>query len=266
MPKGLTDKSLSFASDVKVIDPSNGTSRTLKANQALELNEAPVLVAGLPTDLRDQARLNAGKRFPWGRSCGCHYGEHPAWNGGCGQGVFLLGEGERRTFDFSDGSSGVEMEGDISHPANFYVHPSFASPQTRDYYIRVAVRRLGSGNVGMNLLYEVADSQGRTPYVNRGNGSAPRRTAAGRHIPGTSAMRPSRRCGATTSASGRNSRSPSSWARSRSAPSHSNSAMAPGAGAGHSLSGIPPGRGAGQSHERVGANSFATRAIGAANR
>lgn len=169
MPKGLTDRSLSFSGDVKVTDPSNGTSRTLKASQVLELSEAPVLVTGLPTELRDQARLNAGKRFPWGgdhadtRTVSIRPGTADA-----DKGVFLLGEGERRRFDFADGSSGIQMEGDIEHPANFYVHPSFASPQTRDYYIRVAVRRLGSGNVGMNLLYEIADSQGRTPYVNRG--------------------------------------------------------------------------------------------------
>jgi hypothetical protein len=30
------------------------------------------------------------------------------------------------------------------------------------------VRRLAAGNVGMNLIYEKADSQGRTPYANVG--------------------------------------------------------------------------------------------------
>ncbi len=32
----------------------------------------------------------------------------------------------------------------------------------------MTVRRLDAGNVGMNLFYEVADSQGRTPYKNKG--------------------------------------------------------------------------------------------------
>ncbi len=51
---------------------------------------------------------------------------------------------------------------------SFYVHPFFASFQTKEYYIRVRVRRVAPGNVGMNLVYEVADSQGRSPYKNRG--------------------------------------------------------------------------------------------------
>ena len=30
----------------------------------------------------------------------------------------------------------------------------------------MSVRRVAAGNAGLNLLYEVADSQGRSPYVN----------------------------------------------------------------------------------------------------
>ena len=37
-----------------------------------------------------------------------------------------------------------------------------------DYYIRLTLRRIAPGNVGMNLHYEVADSQGRSPYKNTG--------------------------------------------------------------------------------------------------
>ena len=53
---------------------------------------------------------------------------------------------------------------------SFYVPSFFCSLQTREYYVRVTVRRVAAGNVGMNLIYEVADSQGRTPYRNPGNG------------------------------------------------------------------------------------------------
>lgn len=62
------------------------------------------------------------------------------------------------------------MQGDINHPISFYTHPSFASFQARDYYVRSTVRRIASGTVGMNLQYEVADSQGRLPYANAGQG------------------------------------------------------------------------------------------------
>ena len=54
------------------------------------------------------------------------------------------------------------------HPISFYTHPSFASFQTKDYYVRATVRRIAAGNVGMNLRYEVANSQGRSPYANVG--------------------------------------------------------------------------------------------------
>jgi len=52
--------------------------------------------------------------------------------------------------------------------AAFYVHPSFSSILTNDYYIRLTVRRVEKGNVGMNLFYEVADSKGRAAYRNKG--------------------------------------------------------------------------------------------------
>lgn len=74
------------------------------------------------------------------------------------------------TVTFADGSSGLVLPGDIAHPISFYAHPSFASLQTDEYFARATVRRLGSGsgNVGMNLRYEVADSQCRSPYANVG--------------------------------------------------------------------------------------------------
>ena len=65
-----------------------------------------------------------------------------------------------------DGSTGILLRGDQA--ASFHVHPSFATFQTREYHVRVSVRRVAPGNLGMNLHYEVADSQGRAPVRNRG--------------------------------------------------------------------------------------------------
>jgi hypothetical protein len=81
-------------------------------------------------------------------------------------GVFQVGCKSPPHCTFPDGSSGLLLRGDKA--ASFWIHPSFASFQTSEYYIRVTVRRIAPGNVGMNLNYEVADSQGRTPYKNRG--------------------------------------------------------------------------------------------------
>ncbi len=80
--------------------------------------------------------------------------------------IHPIGRTGRHTVTFEDGSTGMVVQGDISHPVSFYVHPSFASFHTREYYIRVTARRFSAGNVGMNLLYEVADSQGRGAYRN----------------------------------------------------------------------------------------------------
>jgi hypothetical protein len=169
MPKGLTDKMLSFPGDVEVTDAQGGTARTLRANQQLELTDAPVFVASLPADLVNQARANAGKHFPWGgdytsaRTVSFQPGSPGGYNG-----IFPVGGADRPQVKFADGSTGIVLEGDIGHPISFHVHPSFAKFQTREYHVRVTVRRLAGGNVGMNLLYETADSQGRNPYANTG--------------------------------------------------------------------------------------------------
>jgi hypothetical protein len=169
MPKGLTDKSLSFPGDVEVTDALGGATRALKANQSMELTDAPVFVVGLPSDLASRARANAGKPFPWGgdyadaRTVSIQLG-----SGGASNGIFPVGRADRPVVTFADGTAGVLLEGDIAHPISFYVHPSFAKFQTTEYYVRATVRRVADGNVGMNLIYEVADSQGRTPYANTG--------------------------------------------------------------------------------------------------
>ena len=46
---------------------------------------------------------------------------------------------------FADGSTGILVQGDIGHPVSFYVHPSFASFTTKEYYVRVTVRRVAAG-------------------------------------------------------------------------------------------------------------------------
>jgi hypothetical protein len=169
MPAGRMDRSLSLAGEVERIDPLGTAGTRLEAGQALELADAPVLVVGLPPDLVQQARANASKNFPWG-------GDHSAsktvrFTAGLpdeSRGVALLNRAASPTVTFADGSTGILLQGDIDHPVSFYVHPSFASFGTKEYYVRIHVRRVAAGNAGMNLFYEVADSQGRTPYKNAG--------------------------------------------------------------------------------------------------
>jgi hypothetical protein len=169
MPKGLKDETLSFPGEVQVSDACGGTAKTLKANRPLELTDAPLVVAGFPPDLVKEARANARKPFPWGGDyAGAATVRFRPGSAGASEGIFPAGRADRPVVTFADGSAGVLLEGDIEHPISFYVHPSFAHFRTREYYVRVTVRRVASGNVGMNLLYEVADSKGRTPYANTG--------------------------------------------------------------------------------------------------
>jgi thioredoxin len=168
MPRGLTDKTISFPGDVEVIDACGGVTRSLKAQQPLELTDAPVFVTGLPAELLNQGKANAGKNFPWGGDYTSAKTVSTQPGAGVNTGIFPVGRSDRPVVKFADGSMGVLLEGDINHPISFYVHPSFAKYHTREYYVRATVRRLAAGNVGMNLLYEVADSQGRGPYANTG--------------------------------------------------------------------------------------------------
>ena len=167
MPSGLADKSLTFSSDVEVTDLVSSATKTLMAGHPLGLSDEPVLIAGVPTDLVTRAMANAGRNFPWGgdfskaKSVSLTLGStEPS------QGIFPTGRTASPTVTFPDGSTGIVVQGDIGHGVSFYVHPSFASMQTRDYYVRVTARRFSAGNVGMNLIYEVADSQGRGAYRN----------------------------------------------------------------------------------------------------
>ncbi|HEY1188406.1 MAG TPA: hypothetical protein VGE74_12210 [Gemmata sp.] len=169
MPAGRNDKSVTFGADATVTDIVDGTVAKRAANQPIELTDTPVLVTGIPADIVKQAEANATKNFPWG---GAHSGAKVV---SCApgapepqSGIAQVRRGSCPTVRFPDGSTGILVPGDITHPVSFYVHPSFASFTTKEYYVRATVRRVAAGNVGMNLLYEVADSQGRSPYVNTG--------------------------------------------------------------------------------------------------
>ncbi len=148
--------------------PKGGTDRTAVVN-GVSLTDTPVVAGAVPPAVVEQARANAGRPFPWGgnyaaaRAVSLRLGAEEK-----SEGVALVGRRDRPVVRFADGTSGVLLEGDIGHPISLYVHPSFASIGTREYYVRATVRRVAPGNVGMNLLYEVADSQGRGPYANTG--------------------------------------------------------------------------------------------------
>ena len=166
MPAGMTDNTISFTGDVKVVDTLTNTSTSLKAGQTLALTNTPVLVVGLPNDLLTQAQANAARIFPWGgdyskaTSVSTQFGDPNGYGGVYGPG------GPIHKFD--DGSVGVVVQGKIGSSAGFSTHPSFAGILNREYYIRIAFRRLTAGNVGMNFKYEVADSQGKGPLRNNG--------------------------------------------------------------------------------------------------
>jgi hypothetical protein len=168
MPAGLEDRSVSFPVDVQAGVASMAPS-ILKAGQFLELSDTPLFVTGLPNNFVTQAIENSSRPFPWrgnfsrAKVVTCEPGS-PNKQGGIAQ----VGRHESPVIRFPDGSTGILVPGDIGHPVRFYVHPSFANFSRREYYVRATVRRVAEGNIGMNLLYEVADSKGKSPYANTG--------------------------------------------------------------------------------------------------
>jgi hypothetical protein len=174
MPAKMMDRSFSFPGEVTITDAITGASAKFKVGLPMELTDSPVLVTNLAPVTLQAARANAGKPFPWGgnhsarKTVACLLGSSES-----GSGVAQLGRDNTPVVKFADGSTGVLVQGDINHPVSFYVHPSFAKITTKEYYVRATVRRVAAGNVGMNLIYEVADGQGRSPYANTGKwGSA----------------------------------------------------------------------------------------------
>jgi hypothetical protein len=160
MPAGASDDSLTFTSDVQTIDGLSAASSTLRSGQPMTLTDAPVFIVGLPADHLAVAKANAAKNFPWGgdysaaKSVSIQLGATTVSNG-----IMRVGHPPTPLYQFPDGSAGIELRGNPS--AAFYIHPSFASFKTSDYYIRLTLRRIGPGNVGMNFNYEVPDSKGQ---------------------------------------------------------------------------------------------------------
>lgn len=167
MPAGQTGVTLPFGTEHAVWFPVAGTSRALKAGEQLKLTDSPVVLVGDTDGLLKRARANAGQPCPWGgnfaraKTVSIELGK-----AGGEQGVFQVNPEATPTIKFHDGSTGILVRGDQG--VSFFVHPSFASFRTRQYHVRVTVRRVAPGNVGMNLFYEVADSQGRSPVRNKG--------------------------------------------------------------------------------------------------
>lgn len=158
-----------FTKEVAVTDALTAVPVQLPPSQSHALSTTPTFFAGVPDDIVRQARVNSDKPFPWGgdysKAKSIHF---QAGDSDQRRGVFPRNRSRYPTVKFADGSSGLIVEGDISHPIVFYTHPSFASFPTKDYYVRATVRRIAAGNAGMTLLYEVADGQGRSPYANVG--------------------------------------------------------------------------------------------------
>jgi len=166
MPTGESDKTMMFTGDTQVIDVLSGTATPLKSGQPFELGGAPLLVAGLPADVLTQAQGNAAKNFPWGGDYSSAATVNWQPGGVHANGVFPVGAKAIPAHTFPDGSSGMSIQ--KNQTVAFYVHPSFADANTHEYYVRLTIRRVGAGNVGMNFSYEVADSKGRSPYKNTG--------------------------------------------------------------------------------------------------
>lgn len=171
-PAGTKEQCGAFPNDLEMIDSATGGRTFLNKGEKLSLTETPVFIVGDDAiKMIKWAEGNAGRMFPWGgdfsaeKTVRCLPGA--AKDADANQGVVALGR-DRPKVTFADGSTGLVVPGDIGNAVNFVIHPSFANINQREYYIRATVRRMGGGNVGMNCIYEVADSQGKAPYANVG--------------------------------------------------------------------------------------------------
>ena len=175
--KGVGDagQSVTFDTDVQILSLTAAAKQTRAAGQPLALGNEPVFISGLPPALVTQAIANRDRNFPWGgdfsktKTVSTQLGVvPPTTRSGAptNVGVFHAGRPSAPKVTFADGTSGMLMSANQS--AQFHVHPTFAAIHTREYFVRLTVRRVTPGNVGMNLLYEIADSQGRAPYKNVG--------------------------------------------------------------------------------------------------
>jgi hypothetical protein len=152
-----------------VVDITNSlTGETQRGGfHDIPIPEIPLLLSGLPEGWRVNAEANRQQPFPWGGNfAAANYVSLQLGLDHDPSGIHHVGAASLPTIKFPDGSTGILVG--PNQGTNFYVHPSFANLQQREYFVRVTVRRIMPGNVGFNINYAAADSQGRTPYKNRG--------------------------------------------------------------------------------------------------
>ena len=160
MSAGQSDKSLVFPGEVKAIDILSGAVTVHQAGQPMNLTDTPVLVADVPEKLVKEAKTNASKNFPWGgdystaKTVSCEAGNLDGSHG-----VFQIRQGATPTVKFADGTTGILSRGDIGQAVSFFVHPSFASLQTKEYYVPRQGEACGTGQRG----HESALRSGRKP-------------------------------------------------------------------------------------------------------
>jgi len=170
MPAGRTG-SVSFSTNVEVVNPQTNSSYTLTAGQNLALSDSVVFIVGIPATQLAQAQSNASQPFPWG-------GNHASAStvsidlgpNNVSNGIEQRHISNTVPHTFSDGTTGQKMNApgvpggtDI----NFAVHPSFASAATKTYYVRVTARRITTNvnYAGMNFFYQAWDPALWNPYV-----------------------------------------------------------------------------------------------------
>ncbi len=164
---GAPEQQITFSSDVDVTAPLGDSTRTISLKPSLSVGNDPLFIRKLPQDLLTLAKANTAKPFPWGGNyAGRKMVSVQLGTDASATGVYQCGSRTQPRVTFPDGTTGILQRANES--ARFYVHPTFASIHTQEYFVRVIVRRVTPGNVGMNLHYEVADSQGRSPYRNVG--------------------------------------------------------------------------------------------------
>ena len=164
---GEPDQQLTFPANVQVRTLMDFAAKPLPFGETLTLGDAPVFISNLPAVLTAEAASNRDQNFPWGgdfskaRTVSLQLGSTAP-----SQGIYQSGPQDMPRVSFPDGTAGIRLSANQS--TQFHLHPSFASIHTREYWVRITVRRIGPGNVGMNLHYEVADSQGGSSYRNVG--------------------------------------------------------------------------------------------------
>ena len=147
--------------------PAGNKAIDIRGEKATIISDSPNFILNPSESVITQAEHSKELPFPWGGD----FSKATAVNGTPGAakpmgGVVQTGERMMPKVSYPDGSSGILLG--ANERVQFYVHPSFASVNTTEYYVRIKVRRVVPGNVGMNLVYEVADSKGATPYRNQG--------------------------------------------------------------------------------------------------